>query len=86
MLLLASAEDEYVVQVDRDKVVQVGAQHVVHGSLEGSRRIAEAKWHDLELILAVAGPEGCLGHVFRRHAKLMVARVQVELGVVTGST
>ena len=73
-------EDQDVVQVDEDEGVEVGAEDVMHEALEGGGGVGEAKGHDGELKVAIAGAEGGLGDVFRGDPNLVVAVAEVNLG------
>lgn len=73
-------EDQDIIQVDKDEGVEVGAEDVVHEALEGGGGVGEAKRHDGELIVAIAGAEGGLGDVFGGHTNLVVAVAEVNLG------
>ena len=69
MLLLIFAVDQHVIQADDHALVQEGSEDIIHGRWS----IGQAKGHDCELIVAIAGPEGCLGNVLLLDADLMIA-------------
>jgi len=76
---------EDVVEEDEDEATKERAQHHVHERLERGRGIAEAEWHDEELVQAVVCSERRLLHICRVHPYLMVARSKVELGEEFGA-
>ena len=47
------AEDQDIIQVDHYKGIQVRVEHVIHGSLEGSRGSSKPKWHNKPFILPI---------------------------------
>ena len=50
---------------------------VIHSSLEGQWCVAETKWHDLEFVMAMVCPEGCLMDIRTRYAYLVKALSEV---------
>lgn len=52
---------------------------IVHKCLEGSRRVAQGKRHDEELVEIIVSPERCLVHISGVHAHLVIARAEIEL-------
>ena len=78
-------EDENIVEEDDDKVVEVGAEDVIHGALKGSRGVGEAKGHDFELVVAVTSPKCCFGDIILSHADLPVARFEIDFGEDRGA-
>src|SRR5882724_2705389 len=52
-----------------------------HEGLERSGSIGKSHWHDQELEGAVARSESCLPLMARREANIVVASMEVELGV-----
>ena len=54
---------------------------MVHKGLEHSRNIGEPHWHDQELEGAIVRSEGCLPLVASCDANIVVASMEVKLGV-----
>src|SRR5882724_2599851 len=54
---------------------------MVYEGLEHSGSIGKSHWHDQQLEGAVACSESCLPLVARRDAKIVVASMEVKLGV-----
>ena len=52
----------------KHKATKKGAQHLVLESLERGRGVAEAEWHDEQLVKSVMGPEHHLGDVCWVHS------------------
>ena len=75
--------DENVIKKDKYKSTQVRPEDVVHEGLERRRRVAEAKWHDEELVEAVMRAEHRLVDILRPHPDLVVPGPQVQLGEET---
>jgi hypothetical protein len=60
VFLRGAGEDEDVINVDEDKPFKHVAENIIHQSLEHSRGVGEAKWHDQILIVAAGCVEGGL--------------------------
>jgi hypothetical protein len=82
MLLLSATVNHDVVEVDQDKLVNEGAEDVVHESLKGVWSRCQAEGHHSELIVAIAGGEGGFVDVIWCQRYLMIAREQVHRGEV----
>lgn len=53
-------ENEDVVEVDISKPVQHVAENIIHQSLEHSRSVSKATWHDQILVVTTGHVEGSL--------------------------
>jgi hypothetical protein len=73
-------EDEDVVEEDYYKVVEVWAEDVVHGTLEGCRCVGESEGHDLELVVAISCHECCFGLIILGDSDLPVTGFKVDFG------
>ena len=78
MVFLRLGEDEDVINEDDHKVVEIGAEHVVHCLHETSWCVRQAKGHDLELIMPVPSGEGGFLDILLSNSNLMIARLQVN--------
>ena len=79
------AEYQNVIQVDNYKCVQMSAQHVVHCTLKGSRRIGETHGHHKPFILAISSNKRGLVHIFFLDLHLPVSRPQIQACKVLGT-
>ena len=73
MLLSTFGVDEYVVNKDYDKLIQLIHKHLVHEIHEISRGISESKRHHSELKLSVTGDKGCLWDVAFPKLELVIS-------------
>ena len=60
MFLGGAGEDEDVIEVDKDEPVQHVAENIIDQSLEHSRGVGNAKWHDQILVVTTGRVEGGL--------------------------
>ena len=77
----ALREDEDVIEVDYYEDISHVSEDVVHEGLEHSRCISEPHQHDQELKGAIACSEGCLPLITCCDMNIIVARMEVNLGV-----
>ena len=79
VLFHVTGEYQDVIEVDDDKGVEVGAEDVMHKSLEGGRSVGEAEGHDSILKVAITGTKSRLRYIVGVDADLVVAMAQVDL-------
>jgi hypothetical protein len=72
MLFLILRVDQYIVNEDHDKLVQLRQEYGVHQVHEMCRSIGESKRYNQILIQSIPGGEGSLRDVFRMNLDLMV--------------
>ncbi len=85
MLLDVLTINQYVIQVQKDTIVQQLKEHLVHHTLEGCWSITEAKRHHCKLVLAIPGAKRSFEFVMVCHRYLMVAIAKVKFGEHTCS-
>ena len=78
MVFLRLGKDKNVINEDDHKVVEIGAEHVVHCLHKTSWGISQTKGHDLELIMPVPSGEGGFLNILLSNSNLMVAGLQVD--------
>ena len=85
VLLSSAREDADVIQIHHHKLVEVGAQHMLHQALEGGRRVLESKGHHAPLIQPKGRAPGSLVLVALPHGHLPEAILQVYGGEELGA-
>jgi hypothetical protein len=60
VILGGAGEDEDVIEVDEDKPVQHVMENIINPSLEHSRGVGKAKWHNQILVVDAGRVEGSL--------------------------
>ena len=65
MLLQGCAIDEDIIQKYQHKFPEKWLKDLVHDTLKCCWGICQAKWHHLELIVAMVSLEGCLIFILR---------------------
>jgi hypothetical protein len=79
MLFFTLEIDQYVVNEDHDKLVQLRHEHGVHQVHEMCMIIGESKQHNQILIQLVPGTKGSLRDIFRIDLDLMITRTEIDL-------
>lgn len=72
VILICLVINQNVIKENNDKVAQEGFEDIIHGCLKRRRSITQAKWHHMELILAVVSSESYFGYTFFLHQNLMI--------------
>src|SRR5882672_2859747 len=85
MIFKGVGEDEDIIEVDHYKNVSHISEDVIHEGLERSRSIGESHGHNQEFERAISGAKGCLPLVASGDTHIVVASMQVELGVDLGT-
>src|SRR5467141_58917 len=85
MIFKGVGEDEDIVEVDHYEDVSHVSEDMVHEGLECSGSIGESHGHNQELERAITGAKGCLPLMASSDIHIVVASMQVELGVDLGT-
>ena len=80
MLFLILGVNKNVIKENKNKLVQIPAEDIVHKAHKCSWCISETKWYHYKLIMSIPCFEGYLMNVFILYSHLMVAIPQVNLG------
>jgi hypothetical protein len=80
MLFFIFGIDQYVVNEDHDKLVQLQHEYRVHQVHEMCRSIGESKRHNQILVQPVLGGEDSLRDIFWTDLDLMITRTEINLG------
>src|SRR5882672_3751914 len=85
MVFKGIREDEDIIEVDHYEDVSHISEDVTHEGLECTGSIGESHGHNQEFERAILGVKGCLPLMASSDAHIVVASVQVELGVDLGT-
>src|SRR5712664_2284659 len=85
MIFKGIGEDEDIVEVDHYEYVSHVLEDMIHEGLKCSRSIGESHGHNQEFKRAITGAKGCLPLMASGNTHIVVASVQVELGVYLGT-
>jgi len=85
MIFQRIGEDEDIVEVDHYEDVSHVSEDMIHEGLKCSGCIGETHGHNQELKRAISSAKGCLPLVASGNANIVVASVQVELGIDLGT-
>lgn len=80
MLFFRLGKDEYVINEDDNKLVQVLHENFVHEVHEVGRGIGQSEGHDPVLVQPITSNKCCFGDVLWSNLQLVVSRSQVNLG------
>jgi hypothetical protein len=79
MLLFILGVDQYVINEDHDKLVQLQHEYRVHQVHEMCRSIGESTRHNQILIQPIPGGECSLKNIFQTDLDLMTTRMEIDL-------
>src|SRR5882672_8939423 len=85
MIFKGIGEDEDIIEVDHYKDVSHVSEDVIHEGLERSGSIGESHRHNQEFERAISGAKGYFPLMASGDAHIVVASMQVELGVALGT-
>ena len=78
MLLVCFTKHENIINVDHHKFIKKGAENIVHGGLESSRRVGKAKTQNFELVMPKRCPESSFWDILLRNPDLVIPRLQIQ--------
>ena len=76
--MLCFGENEYVIEINNDKVVCVGVKDIVYEVLKCSWGVCEAKCNDCKFEVAKLAIKLGFGNVFRHDAYLVISTIKVN--------